>query len=476
MPDAFDADEARRALDEVPAPDLWGEASRRAAAVEVVSLTSDGGGDRRRPSHRWLAVAAVAAVAVLAVGTAAVVLGDDEDSAVDTAPATTAPPEPGTTVVGGACTVGISGDPIRMEPGPAEPPLFDLTGQADGQLVSHTMLGSQVAELHVPGLALNDLVGERVEEVELARGTAAVWFEPDFVQVRWFTGAQAPCESFTVTVAGGSEDANRHAAVDLAERILLPSDLRDRAGAGLERTAWALDHVTVGDTTTDANREAFSILDGEASWSDGCNLFSAPYTQTSPAELVLGEVTSTAVGCDPDPVGEAIAAVMSPGSVEVAFGSGVEALQLTRGDTRLTLTPAESLGETSTTVGGESSAAEPDPVKAASLVGSAWVLVGIRTDDGGVTLIRAIEPSFEFGPDTISFTDTCNDQMASGVAYEESTITPVSVGGTERGCSGPIMEQVGHIHAVMTGPMQVAFEGEQLELSGGGRTLVLRPA
>ena len=305
---------------------------------------------------RWLAVAAVAAVAVLVVGTTAVLLDDDGDSVVDTAAGRRArhrsrarpswvTPAPS----------GSVGDPILMEPGPAEPPLFDLTGQADGQLVSHTMLGSQVAELHVPGLVVNDLVGERVEEVELARGTADVWFESDFVQVRWFTGAQAPCESFTVTVAGGSEDANRHAAVDLAERILLPGDLADRASASLERTAWTLDEVTVGDTATGADDEAFSILDGEASWSDGCNLFSAPYTQTSPTELVLGEVTSTAVGCDPDPVGEAIAAVMSPGPVEVALGSGVDGVFLTRGDTTLALRPAEPLGESTTTVGGETS-------------------------------------------------------------------------------------------------------------------------
>ena len=158
-----------------------------------------------------------------------------------------------------------------------------------------------------------------------------------------------------MTVAGGSEDANRHAAVDLAERILLPSDLGDRAGASLERTAWTLDHVTVDGTTTEADGIEVSILDGEATWSDGCNLLSAPYTQPSPTQLVLGEVTSTAVGCDPTPVGEAIAAVLSPGPIEVAFGSGVDALFLTRGDTTLALPPAEPLGETTTTVGGESS-------------------------------------------------------------------------------------------------------------------------
>jgi hypothetical protein len=237
MPDPYDPDAARRALDAVAAPDLWDEAQRRAADGSVVSL--DDHAEHAPRSGRWLTIGAVAAVAVLAIGTTAVLLDDDGDAAVDTAPSTTADPEPvaGTTVVGDPCTVGITGDPIVMQPGPADPPLFDLSGQPAGQLVAHTMLGSQVAELHAPGLVLTDLVGERVEEVELARGTASVWFGPDFVQVRWFTGGQEPCESFTVTVAGGGEDANRHAAVDLAERILLPRDLGDRAGARLERTA-----------------------------------------------------------------------------------------------------------------------------------------------------------------------------------------------------------------------------------------------
>ena len=59
MPDPFDFDDARRALDEVPAPDLWDEATaprrrRRGRAAP----TGDGGDGRRRrtagwPSRRW---------------------------------------------------------------------------------------------------------------------------------------------------------------------------------------------------------------------------------------------------------------------------------------------------------------------------------------------------------------------------------------------------------------------------------------
>ncbi len=88
MPDPLDFDGARRALDDVPAPDLWADASQRAEAGAVVPLPAASGERARRP--RWLVAVGVAAVAVLAVGTAAALLADDDQS-VDTTP-TTEPP------------------------------------------------------------------------------------------------------------------------------------------------------------------------------------------------------------------------------------------------------------------------------------------------------------------------------------------------------------------------------------------------
>ena len=111
MPDPLDFDGARRALDDVPAPDLWADASQRAEAGAVVPLPAASGERARRP--RWLVAVGVAAVAVLAVGTAAALLADDDQS-VDTTP-TTEPPAgdrrshvPST---GGVCRLGITGEP-----------------------------------------------------------------------------------------------------------------------------------------------------------------------------------------------------------------------------------------------------------------------------------------------------------------------------------------------------------------------------
>lgn len=467
MPDPFDVDEARRALDAVPAPDQWHEATRRAAAASVTTL-DPGDSGRRRPG-RWLAVAAVA---VLAVGTTAVLLDDDGHSDVDTAPSTSTPPAAGTRVVGDVCTIGIGGDPIVVDPGPADPPLFALSGQPEGQLVAHTRLGaSQVAELHVPGLVLDDLVGERVEEVELERGTASVWFGPDFVQVRWFPGAQEPCESFTVTVTGSTEDGNRHAAVDLAERILLPSDLAgttDALLASLEGE-WRLESAEVDGEPTDGRGLLLTFADGQASWNDGCNGFGGRYEALDERTLRLQGLGSTLVGCPYDPTARAIQEVMGAERIEVSFGAaaGSVGLRLSAGDTVLALL---RINEPGVTPGGDD---------AASLVGSSWVVEGIRVGAGDVVPIAeprgANAPDVEFGPDTISFDDTCNGQLASDVAYEGSVITIGRFGGTERGCGDPIAEQAGHIQQVMQGPVEVAFVEDRLELSGHGRTLVLRP-
>jgi hypothetical protein len=75
-------------------------------------------------------------------------------------------------------------------------------------------------------MVVTDLIGERVEEVELARGPAQLWLTDAFAQVRWFPEdpENPACGSFTVTAAGGTEAERREVAVDYAERTLLSSD------------------------------------------------------------------------------------------------------------------------------------------------------------------------------------------------------------------------------------------------------------
>lgn len=218
MPDPFDFDEARRALDDVPAPDLWDEATRRASAGTVATLDADDAGRGRRPL-RWLAAAVVA---VVAVGTSAVFLNDD-DQRVDSQPAgdltqvTWFGADP-------SCSFGITGEAPPLQPGFYAGSAFGPSGMAEDTAIHHGVLGDQPVEVSVPGQVVTDLVGERVEDIELERGSAQLWVNEQFVQVRWFPDAAERCESFTVTVYGESADAGRHAGVALAERMLLASD------------------------------------------------------------------------------------------------------------------------------------------------------------------------------------------------------------------------------------------------------------
>jgi heat shock protein HslJ len=315
MTDRFD--EAKQALESVPANDVWAEAERRAGDGTVTSLASVG--SPRRRSGRWLAAAA--AVTVVLVGTVAV-LADDDDSPVDAGPSVgTNDPAGDVTIyqAEGACELGIASDPL---PEPANVSPADTFPQSNGTLVEGSLNATQSYAVRVPGQVVTDLVGERVEDVELHRGTAQLWFQPDAVQVRWFTGSQERCDSFTVTVGGGTEDENRHAAVDLAERVVLPSELsKDEPAAGgnvLAGTEWQLERSSIDGEPTDGPGSVFAFTEDSVEWTDGCNYKSAPYTYAD-ATLTVGLVTTTYKLCEPNPTSDAINAVMTAGPVNVTF-------------------------------------------------------------------------------------------------------------------------------------------------------------
>ena len=208
-----------------------------------------------------------------------------------------------------------------LDRGPADPPLFDPSGQPEGQTIAHATLGTdQVAEIHVPGLVVIDLVGERVEQVELQRGTADVWFGPDFVQVRWFTGSQEQCESFTVTVAGGTEDGNRHAAVDLADRILLESELGAAVAAARPSGS-----SSARRSTASHRRERVDVhlpARTTCTWTDGCNELQRARSPATAAGPRACWTATTARPRSPRPSSvasptrraEAISAVMAAGT------------------------------------------------------------------------------------------------------------------------------------------------------------------
>ena len=346
MADRFD--EGKRALGDVPARDVWAEAERRAgddpvSPLAVAPTPTDG------RSRRWIAGAAAgaAAVALLAVGTAALLA--DDDSSVDTSPTTGVTTDGGSDEIttyqaDGACKVAIRGEPLP-EPTTVSPAETFVEGTV-GTLVAGELNATQTYGVQVPGQVVIDLVGERVEDVQLERGTAQLWFQRDgAVQVRWFTGSHDACESFTVTVAGGTEDEDRHAAVDLADRVLLPSDLPNEdpdpglVPNPLGRPEPTTTTIVVISTVEDElagtwemvelqqDGEPVGVPDGEmlveltpnrVAWNDGCTGH-AGRVGYGRASITVTEIEEATPRCPSHPGRDLINALFGSGTIDVAL-------------------------------------------------------------------------------------------------------------------------------------------------------------
>mgnify|MGYP001278004768 CR=1 FL=1 len=362
MTDRFD--DAKRSLEGVPAPDLWSEAERRAEmGAGAVALDPAADGRARRPV-RWLAAAAVVAVIAGAIGLAA---RDDDQPNVRTDPTSEGtvvplvPPTSDFPAFDGRCGFALDGEGPHEVIADGTSPWFSADSQPVEQQVAQLQLGAtQTAEIAVPGVVLIDLVGERVEDVELARGTAQVWFSAEFVQVRWFTGSQDRCESFTVTVWGGTEDGNRHAAVDLAEQVRLPSDLR----AAIDRTIegdWVLAAATLDGEELSTEPLHLGFRDGTAAWDAGCNQASGAYEVVGATAIQVPDPSSTAKPCPNNPQATAIQRVMS--SEVIALSTTADALVL-RDDSvvdgaTLTLRPAPDSSSSPTSEPPREATSEP---------------------------------------------------------------------------------------------------------------------
>jgi hypothetical protein len=337
MTDRFD--EAKRSFEDVPANDVWAEAERRAEDGTVAPLAPV---PSRSPVRggRWVAAAAIVA---LIAGTVAVLASDDE-AGVKAGSGTTStarPADPGATTyqAAGGCKVGITGEPLP------DPTITSFTSEdgTGGTMLVGQLNDTQEYAVHVPGQVVIDLVGERVEDVQLARGTAQLWFQQvpnDSVQVRWFTGGQDGCETFTVSVEGGTEDENRHAAVDLADRILV----------GNELPGCCNEHPTPSPTVEGdlagvweivglrAGGDPVAVPQGEVlvefapervAWNDGCAGHSGAATYGS-ASVAVSEPVAQEPACPADDGRDLINALFASGTIGASVDG--DRAELTAGD------------------------------------------------------------------------------------------------------------------------------------------------
>jgi len=358
-------EELRRALEAMDPPaDLWERVVERADDGERPTA-SHHVADRDGRLQRLLAVAAV----VAAVALVGALLLRPEDQTVHTGPttedgrsATTVPAParraPGTVVSGHGCPFGIAGDPIAVQRGPVDPlgPRFDAE---PGQSIAHAVIGSQVAEVRVPGSPPARPGAWRIEDIELRRGPATLWLDgptsgqdgKPFVQVRWSSSSDEPCGSYTVTVEGGTEEGNRAVAIDLADRVLLPSELGEPAlpgaeggpVAGLELAGTEWEVVSTG-SGVGPGGAAVVFGDTTVRWDEGCATARADWDlDRARGILALIDRSSTDPGCTPPSVFEArnqpwaeIRAVMGTGRIPAAYvldfpgGAGQEVQGLLR--------------------------------------------------------------------------------------------------------------------------------------------------
>lgn len=370
------------------------------------------------------------------------------------------------------CRFAFDGEPMSLpRPGPVNPPLLGPSGAAPDQATFHYELGSQLAELSIPGFTVRDLVGERVEDIELARGTAQIWFTTEFVQIRWFPGGDEPCDSFTVTVAGGTEDANRHVAVDFADRLLLGSDLD---GPSLRGTEWQLERSTIDGQPTDGDGSSFRFRQNDVSWTDGCNSFTGAFQQDYSTELVVGgddpttAATDTEIDCPPNPTSDAIKAVMAADHrIDVSYEDDL--LILTAGATELVLRPSAS-------------GTAPAGTTADRLVGTSWIIEEVHLPDGSVSPVVPRYDGFN-GPVTWSFLltgfgfgDGCNGG-GGDIVYDETSLFPSRLSREQAGCGVASPELADIIVSVLGSRVEVSFTADGLlELTGDEAMLVLRRA
>lgn len=237
-------DRPTRALGAVTPPDQWSDITERAASPGAMSPLGSGEPVRSRRPY-LLAAAAVLVVAAIAGGLSLASRDDggtDQVVAGPTGEGMVADPDPTdddeteTAVVPSgeaSCAVGLNASvdpgaswPLgagRSDPAVVDPSWGDLEGDAT-QGIWNLVDEDQRIEIHVPGLMVMDLVGERTEEVLLGENwKATVWFTDEWVQVRYFGGSETPnpCVSFTVTATGATEEQNRDTAVAIARSLVI---------------------------------------------------------------------------------------------------------------------------------------------------------------------------------------------------------------------------------------------------------------
>jgi len=204
--------------------------------------------------------------------------------------------------------------------------------------------------------------------------------------------------------------------------------------------------------------------DGTAFGTDGCNRFSATYTQDGANLTIdLSAAAMTMMACE-DPIMNQATAYMTALDSATSFTASGNQLNLQAGDQVV-----------ATFVAGTADAAAPAAVVASSgmaagsdLAGTGWVLSALN----GEMPISGTAVTLQFGTDgTVSGTDGCN-QFNTGYTQDGSSLTFSQPGAsTMMACEEAVMTQATAFMAALTQTDSFTISEDTLSLLSGGQVV-----
>ena len=223
------------------------------------------------------------------------------------------------------------------------------------------------------------------------------------------------------------------------------------AAPTLDGTSWVLTSLG-GKPVGGGSRPTLRFGAGSVSGSDGCNRYSAPYTQDATGLRISSSMASTNMACPPEVMAQAQAFTGALGRVR---STSADATTLTLlGEGGLALATLEAIRQT--------------------LGGTTWTVVGVNNGrQAVVTLLQGTTLTMTFGPDgKVSGSAGCN-RFNGPFAGDGQKVSFGNLVSTRKMCGKPekVMEQEAAFLAALKASTVSRVEGDTLEIRDGNGAL-----
>lgn len=238
-------------------------------------------------------------------------------------------------------------------------------------------------------------------------------------------------------------------AAALAAAGCLPGSGDENADGGLAFTRWTVAFIAETPTIADSRPTLSFDPEGTVAGTDGCNQYSGPF-RTDGAQIVVGQLTSTLIGCEPRLSAQAQAfaqALAGASSWRLTETGNLEI----RGQGDIVAEPASD---------------EPGATSGSAIVdlaATSWVLEELA----GAPVVDTI-PTIAFDRDgTVSGSAGCNT-FSGSYQQEGASLRFGPLGSTKMGCADPTMLVESTFLAALAGTTDWSV-GEDGRLRLGGK-------